>query len=404
MKNKFDKKIIHNLRCTINSNNNFVMNHFSEYIILPSKEKKNLWNKLCSCMDWIEVAISGLQQQPNFDTKNLNKGSLEFAQFILTIDMLSEAVKNLWLTFSLSEDIKNYPLKNSRKVFEDSVWNNIVDDDIYFKHLRTFFGFHSVNGNEVEVQLHDQKEKVRFFSSWSTSRDGKEFRLYLYSNNHEAQSTYGGQLKISVEKLINYAYNQYHTLIELSLEIENFYKKTMHKLASKGQILLKKNSTPLEKMLALKEYSLQTIYLKDYYKQDIDWYIKFLQADLSIFTEKDRHQISAFLDTLEKKVIPAYKQSLETMSSDSSEDIELISISSENITEFQYHYSKVFDFCEYSIPEINPENYEHAKISNDISLDFLIKNKELPEYAVNLSKEQLYLFIHAKAFHESKKN
>lgn len=402
MKNKFDKNVISDFRRTVNGSNYFVMHHFSEYVTISDHEKKNLWSKICSCMDWIEVAISGLQEYPKFNINDINKGSLEFTQFILTIDMISEAIKNLWTTFSLAEDIKQYPLKSNKSIFEGTIWNKSVDDDVYFKHLRAFFGLHSVNGNEVQLPINGKKIKVRFFSSWSTSRDGKEFSLSMYSNNKDAEKKYGGQLKITVDKLISYAYKQYHTLVELSLEIENFHTKTLNDSVVKNQISLTDNLTPLEKMLALKEFSLQTVYLKEYYMQDIDWYIKILQVDQNIYTDKDRQLIQIFLKELEMKVIPAYKKALNSMTPEESRDIELISIDPKNIFKFHYDYSKVLVFCEYSSHDFSHDSYESAKLSKDFSLNMLIRNNELPEYANKLSKEELYLLIHAKAFHDSK--
>lgn len=402
MKNKFDKNIINDFRHIVNDNNYFVMHHFSEYVTINNNEKKNLWSKICSCMDWIEVAISGLQEYPEFNTTDINKGSLEFTQFILTIDMLSEAVKNLWTTFSLAENIKQYPLKDNKSTFNGIIWNKSVDDEVYFKHLRAFFGMHSVNGNELQLPINEKKVKVRFFSSWSTSRDGKEFSLIMYSNNKDAEKKYGGQLKITVEELINYAYKQYHTLIELSLEIENFHNITLKDSIAKNQISLTDDLTPLEKILALKKFSLQTVYLKEYYTQEIDWYIKILQVNQNIYTDKDRNLIQKFIKELEIKVIPAYKKALNSMTSEESSEIELISIAPKNKIKFSYDYSKVLTFCEYSFHDLSPDSYESAKLSKDFSLIILIKNNELPEYAKNLSKEELYLLIHAKAFHDSK--
>ncbi|HAK1274665.1 TPA: hypothetical protein H1128_001867 [Listeria monocytogenes] len=66
MENKFDPKVIKQCRNTINGNNNFIRFHFVEYSTTSDKEKKNLWSKICSCMDWIEVALAGLQEYPQF--------------------------------------------------------------------------------------------------------------------------------------------------------------------------------------------------------------------------------------------------------------------------------------------------------------------------------------------------
>ncbi|EDN7816979.1 hypothetical protein GQS95_14515, partial [Listeria monocytogenes] len=264
MENKFDPKIIKQFRNTINGNNNFIRLHFVEYSTTSDEEKKNLWSKICSCMDWIEVAITGLQEYPQF-SKNQNKSSLEFSQFILTIDMLTEAIRNLWLTFS-STSIEEFPLKSKRNVFNGITWGKPVNDDIYFKHIRAFFAMHSVNGNEVSINIDGKKIKVRFFSSWSTKFSENEFRLHLYSNNNEAERQYG-LLKISIQELLEYAYNYYSTLIKLNSEIEEFYISIIEESISKNQISLDENLSPLEKMLILKNFSEETIYMREYYTQ-----------------------------------------------------------------------------------------------------------------------------------------
>ncbi|OFG14535.1 hypothetical protein [Listeria monocytogenes] len=398
MENKFDPKIIKQCRNTINGNNNFIRLHFVEYSTTSDKEKKNLWSKICSCMDWIEVALAGLQEYPQF-SKNQNKSSLEFSQFILTIDMLTEAIRNLWLTFS-STNIEEFPLKNKRNVFNGNTWGKPVNDDIYFKHIRAFFAMHSVNGNEVSINIDGKKIKVRFFSSWSTKFSEHEFRLRLYSNNNEAERQYG-LLKISIQELLEYAYNYYSTLIKLNSEIEEFYISVIEESISKNQISLNENLSPLEKMLRLKKFSEETTYMREYYTQDIDWYIKMLYINQNKFNIKDKEIIQKFLSELEKKVIPAYTNALNSIQAKNSKDIELISISPKNELIHTYEYSKILEYCEYSSEDTNNTRLEGSSGIKDICLSILIENKELPEYATSLSNEELYLLIHAKTFHDN---
>ncbi|HAK1274666.1 TPA: hypothetical protein H1128_001868 [Listeria monocytogenes] len=313
--------------------------------------------------------------------------------------MLTEAIRNLWLTFS-STNIEEFPLKNKRNVFNGNTWGKPVNDDIYFKHIRAFFAMHSVNGNEVSINIDGKKIKVRFFSSWSTKFSEHEFRLRLYSNNNEAERQYG-LLKISIQELLEYAYNYYSTLIKLNSEIEEFYISVIEESISKNQISLNENLSPLEKMLRLKKFSEETTYMREYYTQDIDWYIKMLYINQNKFNIKDKEIIQKFLSELEKKVIPAYTNALNSIQAKNSKDIELISISPKNELIYTYEYSKILEYCEYSSEDTNNTRLEGSSGIKDICLSILIENKELPEYATSLSNEELYLLIHAKAFHDN---
>ncbi|EJF6553943.1 hypothetical protein M8078_003010, partial [Listeria monocytogenes] len=104
---------------------------------------------------------------------------------------------------------------------------------------------------------------------------------------------------------------------------------------------------------------------------------------------------------LEKKVIPAYTNALNSIQAESSEDIELISINPKNELIYNYEYSKILEYCEYSSEDTNNTRLEGSSGIKDIYLSMLIENKELPEYATSLSNEELYLLIHAKAFHDN---
>lgn len=222
MSSKLDPKIILEFRNKINDNNFFVMHYFCDFLIKDQKTRKDLWSKICSCMDWITVATTGINK-PIFNTKDMNLASLQFAHFIVTIDIIVEGTVNLWRVFE-SEINKPYPLRGDKSIFNVEVFGKKVSDDEYFKQLRSWFGIHSVNGNQVKLPGYE--ERVRFFSSWSSSLDGKEFGLSLYSNNREAEKQYGGYKKVNVFDLIEYANIRYLTLIDLMYEVDKLYATT----------------------------------------------------------------------------------------------------------------------------------------------------------------------------------
>lgn len=399
MKSVFDKNISNEFRNTINGNHSFVRNNFTDFVGDNNEEKKNLWSKICSCMDWIDVSISGLQDFPMFDKEFQLKRSLEFTQFILTIDMLTEAIKNLWTTFYLG-GIKNSSLVTKNEIFKGTVWGESVSDDVYFKHVRAFFGMHSVNGNEVSLYIDGKKVKARFFSSWSFGRDEKEFEVFLYSNNKEAEKIYGGSLKVEVQELVDYASERYYTLIELSNEIDKLYIKKRKEKIKNNKIILDENSTPLQKLRYLRNSARNDNLLKEYHSEEIEWYIKMLEVEDNVFDKEGKEIIKKYREYIEKNVINCYHNALSNMNLDYQEDIAMIRV---NSNEFGYEYTKVLNFCEYSSDDFEYNIFEELKMLKENCLNILIEEKELPKYSAKLKQEELYLLIHAEAYRKVSK-
>lgn len=93
MISELDPNLIHNFRKKVHDHNNFVRIYFADYKESNGVEGKDVWSKICSCMDWLTVAIEGITIPQ--EKKSMNLSSLGFTHFLVTIDMIVESVNHL---------------------------------------------------------------------------------------------------------------------------------------------------------------------------------------------------------------------------------------------------------------------------------------------------------------------
>ncbi|WP_254661068.1 hypothetical protein [Bacillus wiedmannii] len=62
-------ELVDEFRRKVHENNNFIACYFTEY------KGRNVWSKICSCMDWLTVASEGLEIPT--ERNNMNKAALE---------------------------------------------------------------------------------------------------------------------------------------------------------------------------------------------------------------------------------------------------------------------------------------------------------------------------------------
>ncbi len=143
---EIDPNLIDNFRDKVHDHNDFIRIHFVDYKMKNGVKGKDIWSKICSCMDWLTVAVEGIEI-PKYN-ENMNLASLDFTHFLVTIDMIVESVNHLWLAIGQTIDIKQ-PYLNDRSIFKARVFEREYTDEKYVKELRSWFGVHAVNGNEV---------------------------------------------------------------------------------------------------------------------------------------------------------------------------------------------------------------------------------------------------------------
>lgn len=212
----------------------FIKSHLSDHKDLTIDEFNNLsneevralnpenttWGKFCSCMDWLDVAVNNFKE-PSF-TMNEHKNSMELITFIANCDLLIESIEQLWTVSEKNFKIESIDFKSRRLVFQAEEYGKELSDKEYFKNLRSWFGFHGVNG--YEKKLPEIEQKVRFFSSWSSFRGSSKPTIMLYSNNILAEKLYGGRKEFEVDKviqLVNFYYDSIDDLINKITESIN---------------------------------------------------------------------------------------------------------------------------------------------------------------------------------------
>lgn len=195
-----------------------VNEHGFVYFYYNNKDGKNYWNPICSCMDWISVAIRSIINAEPL-SKNIDVRSMQLYSLISSIDLVSEAIVSL---HSILNNTKGRisPFKGDCSIFGR---REELDDDNYFKHIRACFGAHPVN-------IHLNSCKKRFFASWphEPSMDDADLKVLLYSNEVGQPDS---SLLLKKRELMKYLEKRYYFLDELIKHIELQKKAFANKLS-----------------------------------------------------------------------------------------------------------------------------------------------------------------------------
>ncbi|EJQ21200.1 hypothetical protein IE5_02248 [Bacillus cereus BAG3X2-2] len=371
-------ELVDEFRRKVHENNNFVECYFTEY------NGRNVWSKICSCMDWLTVATEGLEIPK--ERNNMNKAALEFTHFIVTMDMILEAIEGLWVSIGPAIN-KKQPYLKDKNIFRAEVFGKELTDRDFFKAIRSWFGVHSVNGNEEIVLLDNKEVKVRFFSSWSAipffsdPSEELKFSLRLYSNNHEAEELYGGTKEIKVNDLINFITLRFESLNQLMEEIDKLYNREMERL-QETPINLGKDKDELAQLNQLHEQAQKRRLLNELYETDIELYKSFLMCDIEEFESDERELVLNYLEVL-KPIIPIYRDIIQNVDIDAFDKFDKFNLSSKVYLDNHYYFIKVLESID-----------EWTDIGIN-SIDYLIENGILPECITNLSGECRELLIYA---------
>lgn len=359
---QLNKTVIKNFRNSINGNNYFVLNRYRNH------EGANKWSIICSAMDWIEVAVEGM---PAIDLKhsNANVLSLNFMQLVCAMDLVKEAIDQLFRVFSLP-----YPYKN-----DSSVFNSEVSDDLYFKHVRAVFGTHPVN-----LKGFSKGDNAKYYASWSSANIRDDFSVVMYSNSLEKKSYI---FSVKIENLFHYITLRYELLNQVSDFIKKEYKKH---IKSWKEILIPKNVSMHEYVDILLKENEQRYGISDAYSYELSIIKRLLQVSYDkVPIEKEETEyikkLSWVLDEIQNNL---QKMDLKDLST-------YAIVHPKTNAEFQYDYSKVFDYIH------NPDNDYMAYSKAEISIKMLIDANELPNYALKLSKDELLLLINTLSFNRN---
>jgi len=166
------------------------------------------WHAICSCMDWITVAVRSINSLGALP-KSMDLKVVYIYSLISYIDIINESITTLYTV--LLRKKRESPFKHDQSVFFGEEGK---DDNDYFSELRARFGAHPVN-------LQDRNSKERHFASWPyDSWDDCDLQVSLYSN------LVGGKdkiIKLKVEDLFKFSKLRYEYLKVLMKEIEQQY-------------------------------------------------------------------------------------------------------------------------------------------------------------------------------------
>lgn len=240
-----DQSIIDDFRCVI---------HINDFVLFKYKNisNRNLWNCICSAMDWIVVAVNHLKTF----TKNkvVKSSSIEFFGYIASVDILVTAIEQLHNVF-VGEDVKLF--QEDRSCFPNNPFNQT--DRRFFKTIRACFGAHPVNLDEPGK---NNDKALRRYASWSGSGFGKDdYSVILYSNQIGEDHIY---LSVKTEELLAFAEKYYEYLLVLKDEIS---KQRDAFFAEMRQNKFDCNGDPLSRLSILKEQN--TLRLNNVYYETL---------------------------------------------------------------------------------------------------------------------------------------
>lgn len=281
---KIDIELITKFRDKVNSNSYFVLQKYKNV------NDKNQWNIICSCMDWISVAIRNIDDMKN-DHTNVDILSMQIYSYISAIDIIFEAITQLNRVLTGSNSI---PFKNDNSIFQKNTLFRFMDDNTYFKQIRAIFGAHPVNINHQSGQ---------WFASWpyNQSIDDHDFQVRLYSNKiNQDDITFGIQFK-ELDEFLNSRYLYLDTLIKI---IDNQYNEY---ILEKNKQPIKSNKNTIKQLEILLEEAKNRL--------DNDYYIYAVVDLLKIFNTKllSDHSLEKKYKEELKKVIDEIYKNLQNM-------------------------------------------------------------------------------------------
>lgn len=285
MKTDFLKSaLLEDFKQAINDHDDFLIHRYSNL------DGKNKMNVIFSAKDWLHIVVNGM---PNVNIHHDNDDiqSINVMQFIYLIDLLSEAIQQIYRVLF---NKNNYNLMKDKSIFQKG-----ISDDQYFSHLRASFAAHPVNLTSFD----GSDSEYKYYASWSTKHGKGDFSVYLYSNEPGQPDR---ELSISFDQIIKYAKKRYLLLEEFVKEIkrqEKEFKKNWSKISIKNE------KDPLTDLLILKEENRKRF--GNYgYKEVIEELIDLYEAPMKFPSENEIY--INFLNKL-KPAIQEIHQNLQNM-------------------------------------------------------------------------------------------
>lgn len=196
------------------------------YHYFANKDGRNQFNPICSCMDWITVAVRSISNFPEL-SEDIDVKAMQVYSLISSIDIVTEAVGQLHRIIMNDPKRKDkWPFKDSTHIFKKkSSYLSDRNDDDYFKEIRAIFGAHP-------TKLEKGSEKM--FASWPhyDAFDENDFAVSIYSNKPGSQDIIFG---IRINELLLYLKERYEYISVLGKALQDL-KINHYKMLSKRPI------------------------------------------------------------------------------------------------------------------------------------------------------------------------
>lgn len=309
--------IVDSFRDKINDNVDFILRKYKD------ENDKNLWNCICSAMDWLTVATRYIDAQREYSS-NIDKMSIEVYTFISTIDIVEEAIQQLHRAI-INKNTK--PFENDNRIFNDTRLSK--DDTEYFKHIRAAFGAHPVN----------LKDDIKRFASWPTNHVYTQYDLAvsLYSSEKNIPDVILG---FTFEQLYQYLDSRIGYLNEVLTALDVQYEEFCSEIRSKEI----ERSDDIIKQLEILEREERLRFSNDYYHDTILKLRRFFRTQSSCLANDEA--ISNWHDKLFRMVDEIFNNlqnmKIEELKTDIFEGI--------FPQELQYAYQKFSDYLDGSDP------------------------------------------------------
>lgn len=347
-----DKDLISRFRDKVNSNSYFILYKYGNI------ENKNRWNIICSCMDWISVAVRTVNV-PKLDMNNLDSKTMEVYSYISTIDIIHEAIKQLHRVLINNKTI---PFQNQKKIFKDN--KLCKDDNSYFKQVRAIFGAHPVNIDNIDGKR---------FASWPYQSDTDDFDLQvsLYSNELEKDDILFG---IKFKEIDEFLFHHYSYLQKLIDEMDKQFNEFC--LIKKNQ-LIPRIDNPLEQLKIL------TIESKS--RLNNDYYTDIIDSLKILFNTQLNSSLKEFEVKYKNQLIKVLNEVINNL-----QNMKIIDLKTSKIISPDYH-SELFYELSKLLSCLLENNYDHL-------LNYYIKQINLKSTGEilldkNDTNEELYLKV-----------
>ena len=274
--------LIQKFRKEVNGNSYFALHNYR------NRGGYNHWNLICSCMDWIEVAMDYISHQsPDnketvgiLKTENINTKCMLAYTYISAIDIVWASVQQLHRV--IISDGKT-PFKGKTGIFNDYLI--CKDDNEYFTHIRAVFGAHPVN----------LKKEGKWFASWPTDHVYPEFdyAVTLYNSEAKGSNTIFG---FRFKELNQFLEMRYKYLNEIMKSLDNQYGEYKEVMSKRLIIQVDDVENQLE---ILKEAAYERLN-SEYYSEVIEELQIIFRSPCSELRNKE--VVNKYLDECRKKI------------------------------------------------------------------------------------------------------